>query len=774
MPSPVKGASLFASPEYRVEGRLKVTGQARYAADVHLPGMLWVKFLTSPRPHARIVSVDTAAARAIPGVHAVLTGADVAPARFGRQLMDWPVLAWDRVRFIGDRVAGVAAETREIAEEAVRAIGVEYEDLPAVFEPDEALREAAPILHEHANEYTFLSGARRPVPHPNVQGYHLVQKGDPDIEQAFARADRVFEHTFTTPRQHHGYIEPHAAVVWIDTDHVVHVISTNKAPFSLRAQMAAATGLPAGQIVVDSGFIGGDFGGKGLSIDEFACYFLARATGRPVKAVMTYGDELLATNPRHAAVLRLRSGVNREGRFVAHEAELVFNGGAYAAGKPQPSLVMEAGLETLSAYRVPNARLEVKTVYTNTVPGGHMRAPGQVQACFAGESHVDMIARALGMDPLEFRLRNALRPGDTGPANELIREARAVEVLEAIRRETRWGEGALPSHRGRGIALAARHIGGGKTSVTLRLRGDGTIEVLTGLPDQGSGSHTLIRRIAAAVLSVEPDRIVVTRGTTASAPYDPGAGASRVTHIVGQATQAGAALLKEQLEELAAEVLGCPIGQVRLEHDSFVVEDRSRARHAFAEMAPRMTRGAPVEVSGGYEASRDASEARDFNFSALMIEVEVDPETGQIQIHDAVLAVDVGTVLNPVAHQGQLEGGFVYGLGGALMEELPVEDGKVTTLNLGEYKLPTSVDVPPLRTVHVPTAVGPGPFGAKMAGELGNLCVAPALANAVADAVGARGMALPLTAERVLRALRAEPPGPPARDRLEPVEGQAL
>ncbi len=744
----------FATPEYRVEGRLKVTGQARYAADMHLPGMLWAKFLISPRPHARIVSINTAAARAIPGVHAVITGADVAPARFGRQLLDWPVLAWDRVRFIGERVAAAAAETREIAEEAVRAIEVEYEDLPAVFEPEEALREGTPILHEEASRYTILSGSRGPVPHPNMQGYHLVQKGESDIERAFARAERVFEHTFTTPRQHHGYIEPHAAVVWIDEHQVVHVVSTNKAPFSLRTQMAAATGLPAEQIVVDSGFIGGDFGGKGLSIDEFACYFLARATRRPIKAVMTYVEELLATNPRHAGVLRLRTGVDREGRFVAHEARIVFNGGAYAAGKPAPSLVMEAGNETLSAYQVPNTRLEVMTIYTNTVPGGHMRAPGQTQACFAGESHVDMIARALGMDPLEFRLVNALRPGDRGPAGELIREPRAAEVLETLRRETQWGRKSLQPNHGRGIALMARHIGSGKTSVRFRLQRDGAIEVLTGLPDQGGGAYTLVRRVAAAVLSVNPERIVVTHGTTATAMYDAGAGASRVTHVVGQATQVGAALLKQQLEELAAEILGCPLGRVRLEQDHFVIEDGRDGRYSYTEVAERITRSAPIEVAGTYDASGHGSGARDFNFSASMVEVEVDPETGQIQIDDAVLVADVGTVLNPVAHQGQLDGGFVYGLGGALMEELPVEDGKVTTLSLGEYKLPTSMDVPPLRTVHVPATVGPGPFGAKMAGELSNVGVAPAIANAVADATGARVTTLPLTAERVRQALR--------------------
>jgi carbon-monoxide dehydrogenase large subunit len=747
-------AEALAAPEFRVEGQLKVTGAARYAADAHLPGMLWAAFLMSPLPHARIVSIDTAAAKALPGVHAVLTGADLGRARFGRRLMDWPVLVQDKVRFIGERVAAVAAESREQAEEALGLIQVEYDELPAVFEPEQALAEGAPILHENPSEYAFLGGKRPAMPHPNLQGYHLVTKGEADIERAFARAERVFEHTFHTARVHQGYIEPHATLVWIDADGFVHAISTNKSPFSLRAQLATSTGLPAEKIVVDSRFIGGDFGGKGLSIDEFACYFLARATGRPIKAVMSYVDELQAVNPRHAAMIRVRTGVTREGRFVAHQAEVIFNGGAYAAGKPSPLLIPPGGVATLAAYNVPNTRLEIKNAYTNTVPGGHMRAPGEVQALFAGESHVDMIAAELGLDPLQLRLLNAIREGDTGPANERFREPRAVELLETLRRETQWGQKPLPPNHGRGLALGVRHVGGGKTSLEFHLQPDGTVEVLTGVPDQGGGSHTLIRRVAAVVLSVDPERIVVKFGTTAEALEDPGAGGSRVTHIVGQAARAGATVLKERLESLAAEVMGWPAGRVRLQQDRFVVGDGLVETATFEEVARRIAAGGPVEVSGAYDGDHGHDEPGDFTFAAYMAEVAVDPETGKADVQQVVLAVDVGTVINPLAHQGQLEGGFIYGLGGALMEELPVEDGKVAALNLGEYKLPTQMDAPPLRTILLPTTQGPGPWGAKMAGEASNSGVAPAIANAIAAACGARVTTLPITAERILKALR--------------------
>lgn len=741
----------FDEPEVRVEGLLKTTGAARYAADVSLPGMLWAAFLTSPLPHARIRSLDVRAAAEVEGVHAVLTARDIGPVRFGRRLLDRPVLAGDRVRFAGERVAAVAAASPRAAEEALERIEVDYEELEPVLEPEAALAPGAAILHEQAAEYAYLGGTRPPVPHPNLQGRRVVAKGDADIERALARADRVFEHEFSTPRQHQGYIEPHAAVVWIGEDGVVHVVSGNKSPFNLRSQMAAALGLPPERIEVDSGFIGGDFGGKGYWSDEFVCYFLAKATGRPVKAVSSYLDELTAGNPRHAATVRLRTGVDADGRFVAHHARVVLNGGAYASAKPLPHLVLAGGSATLAAYRVPHARVEVMTVYTNTVPCGHMRSPGEVQALFAGESHVDMIAAELGLDPLELRLRNAVRDGDEGLGGERFRQARAVPVLEALRQAGDWDRRPTGQGRGRGIALGVRHVGGGKTSVRLRAGADGRVEVLTGLPDQGGGASTVIQRVAAATLEVAPGRIVVTRGSTGLAPSDPGVGGSRVTHLASRATQTGALELKRLFEEAATEAFGNG-RPLRLEGDHFRGDGEPIPFERVAERIP-----APgIDVEGAYEAAHGPDEPGDYDFVACMMEVEVDPDTGQPTVRDALLVVDVGTIINPVAHRGQLVGGFVFGLGGALMEELRVEDGTVTSGTLGEVKLPTSMDCPPLRIVQLPTPVGPGAFGAKMAGELTNSIVAPALANAVAAASGARVTTLPITAERIHAAVRSD------------------
>lgn len=710
--------------------------------------------LPSPLAHARIVSVDTHRAKAMPGVHAVLTGADVRGAYRGRRLMDWPLLAWERVRFVGDPVAVVAAETLDIAEAALNAIDVEYAELPELFDPEKATDDDAPVLHPDEAEYTYFGRARPTRSHPNVQGEITVSKGASDLEPIFASAHRVYEHTFTTPRQHQGYIEPHACTVWVDDQGVVQVRSTNKSPFGLRQQIARSTGLPETSIEVDSRFIGGDFGGKGLSLDEYICVFLARATGRPIRTAMRYADELQRANPRHATRVRLRTAVDAEGHFLAHEADVLFDGGAYAAGKPGVGLLPPGGVASLAAYHVPNTRLVCRAVYTNSVPGGHMRAPGEVQALFAGESHIDLIALDLGIDPLEIRMRNAVRNGQTGPANEVFREPRAVDVLQALRDATNWGKTSLPPNHGRGLALGVRHVGGGKTALIFKLAGDGSVEVVTGVPDQGSGSYTVIRRVASAVLSVGPERIRVRHGTTAEALTDPGAGGSRVTHIVGEAARTGATTLRERLLDLAAEVMGWPSGKIRLEHDRFVSESGESA--SFEEVAARISRGSPVQVEGEWNAEEHGpEEAGDFNFWAYMIEVEVDPETGGVRVCDAVLAADVGAIINPVAHQGQLNGGFVYGLGGALMEHLEVQDGRVTTASLADYKLPTSPDAATLRTVLVPTDVGPGPWGAKMAGEVSNSGVAPAIANAIAEAVGVRLYSLPLSAEQIFRQLHA-------------------
>ena len=711
-----RSASILDQPEYRVEGSAKVTGAARYAADVAMPGMLHAAYVTSPYPHARIGSVDVSAARKLPGVRAVLTGADTKPGRLGRRLQDWPILCWDRVLFIGDRVAAIAADTAWVAEEAARLVEVEYEELPSILDADAALAAGVPVLHPDAATYVFLGGTRAERPHPNVQGHAVHVHGD--VEAGFRASHKVYEHSFSVPRTHQAYIEPRATLVWLDRE-TVRVVSTNKAPFALRQHMSVALRIPEERIVVDAGHIGGDFGGKGLSIDEFVLYYLARATGRPVRALTRYADDLQATNTRHAATITLRTGVDAEGRIRAHTSRVVFDGGAYAAGKPVMTLMPGDAMLTLAGYRVPAARVEATTVYTNQVPAGHARAPGQPQNAFAAESHIDLIARDLGIDPLEFRERNIVRHGDVDVTGQPWHGTDGPAMLARLRTASRYGPSLATPRQvnwwGWGVALGVRHVGRGRAAMVLRKLASGRVELRTGVSDQGGGAHTLFQRIVAAELGIAPGRVTVSRGTTDAVLSDPGVGGSRVTPVQGSAALDAARMLKAKLAELGR-----------------TIDDAGE-----------------MEVTG--EAAQETHEA---SMYAYALRLTVDRETGSLKIDDATLVADVGTVINPVALRGQLEGGFIFGLGQAVMEELRVEDGRVVTANLGDYKLPTIADAPPLRIELITDHPGPGPFGAKSVGELANPAVGAAVANAVQDACGARVMSLPVTAEKIWAELR--------------------
>ncbi len=609
----------------RQDALAKVRGTAEYAADTRRPNQLWAAFVTSPLPHARITHIDTDAARAMPGVRAVLTGADIGEYYLGRALQDWPVLARDRVLFVGQYVVAVAADTPEIAQSAADAVDVRYDELPAVFEPPGALAGDAPVLHPDPARYAFLPGHRTLPAHLNVQGVHAKSKGN--AAAAFGACARVFEERFRVPRQHAGYIEPHACVVWLDGD-LVHVVTTNKSPFQLQRQMAVSLRRDSATIVVEQRFIGGDFGGKGLSIDEFVCYFLAQATRRPIKAVRRHIADVQSTNTRHAAEIRLRTGVGAPGDIIAMEIDVVYNGGAFAAGKPLATLVPGHGIKV--PYNIPNASVNYTTVYTNAVPTGHLRSPSEVQIAFAIESHLDTIAAALSIDPIDFRLRNVAIDGHTGIDGIPLRDPRGRDVLLALQRDVASRPLKDPANA-RGVALVARHIGVGTAHIKLRLHEDGRIEALTGVTDQGAGAPATIERIVASTLSVDPSRVEARRGNTAEALFDLGPGASRITHIVGMA-----------------------------------------AYKAALELRARLAAGAvaPLEVTGSYEATDHDGHPEWYNISGYAIEVNVDRETGQVTIADALFVAETGAIINPLAHQGQIDGGFVFGLGHALTEEL--------------------------------------------------------------------------------------------------------
>ena len=732
----------IGQPTPRVEGPAKVTGATQYTADVALPGTLWGRALRSPLPHARIVHIDTSRAQQVPGVHVVLTGADVRGIRYGRRLFDVPVLAEDRVRFAGERVAAVAAQDRDAAEEALALIDVEYEELPAVFDPLEALGEGAPILHPEVNSYI---GLPKPLDKPsNAFARDTWSKGN--IDEGFAQADLIIENTFTVPRQHQAYLEPHSCLVWLDDQGRVQVWASSKVPYQVKEQLSVALGLPKERIRLNPVAIGGDYGGKGSPMDIPLAYFLALRTGRPVRMVMDYVEELTAGNPRHAAIIQLKTGVKRDGTIVAHQARVVFDSGAYGGFKPVPTVNLGGAAKAGGPYKIPHVHIESMQVYTNTIPGGFMRAPGEPQAVFAIESHIDCIARQLGRDPLDFRLQNLIEAGAETPIGTRYQGIRAQETLEAAVAAAGYRTPKAPNV-GRGIAMGERPPAGGESHAAVTLNPDGSVMVHTSIFEPGTGTYTILRQIVAEELQVPLQSIRVQVWDTDGVPFDTGVGGSRVTRVAGQAAYQAAREASREVCMAAAELLAWPEEALTLRGADVIRQDTGDS-HPWAALLQR--RGEPVVGRGSVQ---DMHPSPVTSFTAQVAEVAVDPETGAVQLLRFTTAHDVGQVLNPMDHQGQIEGAVMQGIGYALSEELVVDEGRVTSVSFGDYKIPNMQDIPALHTVILASESGPGPYNARGIGENPIGPVAPAIANAVADAVGVRIKALPITAEKVYRAL---------------------
>jgi carbon-monoxide dehydrogenase large subunit len=731
----------------RVEGPAKVTGEAKYTADILLPGMIWGKVLRSPLPHAKIVAIDTREAEQMPGILAVLTAKDLPDLLTGRLVYDMPVLAIDRVRFIGEKVAVVAAEDPDMAEDALASIDVEYEEMPAVFDAHEAMNPEAPLLHPDYRSYAhapekFFSDI------PNVHSHVTWELGD--IDKGFALAKQVFEHTFSTPAVHQGYIEPHASVVAIDPDGRVNVWISNKMPVRARELLADVIELPEERIVVHLAQIGADFGGKGSLMDAPLCYHLAKRTGRPVKMVMSYTEELMAGNPRHPTSIFLRTGVTEEGQIVARQAKVVFNSGAYAAFKPVPFVNIPGAKDAAGVYGTPHIRIDAYSVYANCVPSGHFRAPGDLQVNFAVESSMDMIAEDLGLDRLEFRKQNLLKDGDWVPGGPQLEEVRVAETLAAAVKASSWNQPKSQPNRGLGLAVSHRLIGTGEANTQLTLKEDGTIQVLTPVPEVGTGAHTILQQIVAETLFLPLDQVRVETATEIF-KTDSGSGASRVTYVGGQVVQQAAGELMKLILAAGAKGLGCAENEVVFEGGRVVRSD-SDGSLSLVEVAKL---GGDGKSALRVKKLLNLSEGPPMTtFTAQVVELEVDPETGQIRLLDVVTAHDVGTIINPLGHQGQIEGGLLQGVGFGLLEELRIEDGQVSTLNLGDYKLPNIRDIPPLTTVLVEEELGPAPFHGKAIGESSITPTGAAIANAVYDAVGVRFHDLPINAEKVYWALQ--------------------
>jgi len=725
----------------RVDAVEKVTGAARYTADVPLPTFaLWAKTLRSPYPHAKIVRIDVTAAGALPGVHAVLSGADVAGRRMGRRIKDMPILAEDVVRYVGEPVAAVAADDEETAERALALIDVVYEELPAIFDTAEAMRPDAMLLHPGIASYAGL-------PHPldapsNIFSTTEWVKGD--VRAGLVSADIVVENTFTTPLMHQAYMEPTACVVWIDDDERMQVWASTKVPFTAKALTADATNLPADRVRLNPVTIGGDFGAKGQAKDVPVCYFLAKASGRPIRMVYDYAEDLASANPRHSAVLHLKTGVMRDGTLIAHQIDVTYNTGAYAGCVPGGALPIPA---SGGPYRVANTRLTASHVYTNTVPRGFMRGPGRVQLTYAIESQIDCVAQAIGMDPLAFRLKNLVRGGEETAVGETFAVARSIETLEAAVDASSYG-GPKPSGVGRGIAVTKQESGGGEAHASVTLGLDGSVVLSTPIFEQGTGTYTMLQQVAAECLGMAPERVQIHVWDTDAVSNDTGISADRGTRLGSQAAYGAADEAKRQLYKLAAELLSWPEEHLTMIGDD-VVRDDTGEPHPWQALIERT--GAPVVGRADVEDSGPPSVT---SFSAQIAEVAVDLETGQIEVVRLTTAHDTGRIINPLGHQGQINGGAIQGVGYGLLEEIPLDDGHVTTPSFAEYKIPTIADVPRLHTVLLESNDGAGPVKAKSAGEIANAPTAPAIANAIADAIGTRVYDLPLTAERVYRTLK--------------------
>ncbi len=741
MRASLMAASVSNDPNIRVDGVEKVSGEAKYAADVVRAGMLYAKILRSPLPHARIVSIDTSRARALPGVRAVLTAADIPDHLIGRAMRDMPILARDRVRFVGEKVAAVAADDVETAEEALGLIEVEYEELSAVFDPVEAIEPDAPRVHEPDWVRAHKTPQQKVADYPNSVSNPIYGNSIEEVQAALARADYVFEHEFRTPIQHQAYLEPHCCTVELDERGVAHIWASNKAPYLLLDYLREGMGMPREEVEIHLLPLGGDFGGKGSFMDIPLTYFLAKATGRPVRILMTMTEEMTAANPRHSAVIRVQTAFEKSGKLLVRYTRTYYNSGAYAAFKPAVDATLPRVLTGgLGPYTdVPVWRVEGHMVYTNTVPCGHMRDPGAIQPLLAIEAQMDIAARAMGIDPLELRLMNAPvapRESGIGGAGTL---PQAREVLQAAGDAIGWST-PKPEGVGRGVVLVDV-TNSPATDYTTRLivHRDGRAELHTPIIEQGSGMLTVFRQMVAEGLSVPLDQVDVVQ-TMENIEYDRGVGGSRITRVIGKMIGISAETMSKRLAELVAGEFGHEAGHVTHDATGFHTPDgRTHSVVEAASLAPSDL----VELLRYTPSTEDVIHT----YEALAAEVAVDRETGEVAIQRVVSALEVGKVINPIMHRGQIDGGLIQGLGYALMEGLTFEEGRVTNSNLHEYKLPTPVDIPPFESILLPPKLA---LGITPVGEGPNCGMAAAVVTAVMDGVG-HTVSVPIRAEELVR-----------------------
>jgi len=752
----------------RLDAADKATGRARYADDLRLPGMLHASLYTSPHAHARILGYRTEAARAMPGVQAVITGADIAHVRYGGIVKDESMLARGKVRYVGEPVAAVAAVDARAAQRAAAAIEVDYEPLPPVLSPDAALATDAPLLHEEFAQYVkTVDGAG----HGNVVFESAVSEGD--VERAFAECDAIVEGTWHTQAQQHVYLETNGCVADVDATGRITLYATCQSVHHLQQRVAEELAEPMARVRVVATRVGGGFGGKHASNLHSIAAWLARATRHPVKLVLSRMQDFEIQRSRHPARIWMKTGARADGTIIARDVRITLDGGAYA--DESPAVLAFALLMSRGPYRIANVRAQGSVVYTNKLRAGSFRGFGNPQASFAGESQIDELAAKLGLDPCELRLRNAMRPGDTAFGGQPVPSCALRDALTRVRDAQRAAP-ALPSPEGtrRGIGFAAMsHISGLMgTAATVQLRTDGSIALATGCVDIGQGADTAMVQICAELLGVPIERVSYAQQDSDISPYNWKTAGSRSTYMTGRAVATATTEMRKRMLDQAATMMECAAADLELRPGGAIGLVGVPKAVSFKDVALHslFRRGGPIAATHAFVFDGPPFDPKRasihrlafanlgiYTFGAHCVEVDVDVATGKVDVRRAWCAHDVGRAINRVSCEGQIQGGFVQGMGYALTEAMHWNDeGWLTTTTLADYKIPGMLDVP--AEIHALVLEHPEPshpMGAKGIGEPSLVGAAPAIANAICNATGARVTTLPMTPERVLDALEA-------------------
>lgn len=751
------------------DGVEKVTGEGIYGVDVKLPGMVHARILRSPYPHAKIISMETSEAESLPGVYAVVTAKDMPDRRVGLSLKDEFILARDKVRYAGEAIAAVAAVDLETADEALRTIRVEYEELEPVLDPLEALREDAPKVHEDLGRYeqsSYQIRFMRPVEGTNIASHIKVRTGD--IARGFQEAAVILENTFRCHRIHHCYMEPHAVLADYKKNKIT-VWTNGQRPFDICVYVADLFKVPVSKVRVINTKIGGGFGGKITARLEPIAIALSRKSKKPVKLVLTRQEEFAGFGGQHSAVVKIKSGATRDGKLTALEMETVWDAGAYADGGI--SVASMAGAAGASGpYRIPNLKIDSYLVYTNKANSTALRGMGMQQIAWAVESQMDMMAEKLGTDPVEFRLKNAFEEGDRSATGEVLDSVSVKECITKVAEALEWGKGPNVPNRGKAICAWHKFSAPGTTSsAVVKVNGDGSVTLLTGASEIGQGSNTVLAQIAAEELGIGLEDVSVTSGDTDATPFDHGSFSSRVTHHTGNAVRLAAEDAKRQILEVAVQMLQpmeITTQALALKDRRVFVKSNPEVGLPFAQVAlsSRVRYGTPILGKGSFRGrgshlldpetgQSDEPAASEWVYMAQGAEVEVDSETGEIKILKLVGAYDCGKAINPLSVRGQLLGGMMMGVGLSLFEEMVYEDGRMINPNFMDYMIPTAQEAPEMEAIIVEKPHPAGPYGAKGIGEASIVLIAPAIGNALHAATGVRIKDLPLLPQKVLSAL---------------------